>query len=233
MRTRTFARLGGGLFAFMLAIAGAPSPATAADTILTVNRSGSAGLVNLFLSQGDRLLRVQGCTGGGCGECVDEVCSWAVPAGTAVTLTARSLIGFVEKIDAPCVGGLKRETPVPGLDQASCTFSTARGPMTVGVVVNRPQIRLSVEGPTVASVLNPQRPTDPIVLTVRQGSGMVEVDRGTVVSFRQEVAPGAPDRVVLMGFSGDCVSAEAWCNVAVDKPQVAVTARAVHRPLIP
>jgi len=210
------------------------APASARpDSIITVTRSGSAPAVSIVLSAGGRASLVDGCSGGGCAECTDEVCSWGVPAGSEATLTVISAQGFVDTIGADCVGGLLHSEAAPGIAQTACTFATRSGAMPIPVIVNRPTIRLTVDGPTTAEVLDPNQAASPIVLTVTQGNGTVQVDRGAIVSFRQAPTQNAPGRVVLGGFSGDCVSAEPWCNVAIDKPLVSVTAKATSKPLPP
>jgi hypothetical protein len=203
------------------------------DSIITIDRSGSASIVSVVLDVDGRSLRVEGCSGGGCEECTEAVCAWGVPAGVLVTLRASSPQGFVKAVAADCLGGVQHSEIVPGIAQAQCTFKSQPGTMPIAVRVDRPTIRLRVDGPTTAEVLNPNRASDPIVLTVASGSGTVEVDRGDIVSFRQAPAANVPGRVQLTGFRGDCVSEEAWCNMKIDRPLVEVTATAVSLPLLP
>jgi hypothetical protein len=223
-----------GLFALASWLATAtPSMAAATDSIITVSRTGSANDASVFLTVGGRLAPVEGCTGGGCGECTADACSWGLPAGSEATLTVNSWEGFVDKIDADCIQGLNTGSAAPGVGQATCTLRTRPGPTAITVRVDRPTIRLSVEGPTTAEVLDPHRATDPKVLAVAEGTGTVAVPRGTVVSFRQTAKTDVPGRVSLDGFSGDCVSDKWWCNMTIDKPSVSVTAKATVQPLIP
>lgn len=204
------------------------------DSLITVERGGSATIVSVVLAADDgRSLRVEGCSGGGCEECTEEVCAWGVLAGTPVTLRASSPQGFVTAIGADCLGGLQHSERVPGIAETRCTFMSQPRAMTIAVRVDRPIVRVAVDGPTTAEVHNPNRATNPLVLTVSSGSGSVEVNRGDILSFRQAPAANAPGRVHLTGFRGDCVSAEPWCNLTIDRPHVDVTATAVSRPLLP